>query len=270
MAASSCFARRVGPIACDPNGWGDANWDPQQGVDGPSSVFIDTFTIETDGTIAYQLTPKTATGTYPQVFANTANLGGTLEAQYLPGFYANKSFYDNIIEAGDRNGTFDAVEDNSLLLNTKAIYDGNNVDLKVTRTAFDQIKGLTKNQDSAAGGIENIYGKLPGSGVNPATTNPFAQLVANLFLINDKRDYAALLDQLSGAQFAQELQSVLWSLRPLNESITDRMDCGVNQSNIGPVARGYDDKAWVAMNPRLLQTGTGAGLGTGVGRLEQQ
>ena len=103
--------------ACDPNGWGDANWDPQQGVDGPSSVFIDTFTIE-DGTIAYQLTPRTATGTYPQVFADTANLGGTLEAQYLPGFYADKSFYDNIIEAGDRNGTFDAVEDNSLLLKT--------------------------------------------------------------------------------------------------------------------------------------------------------
>ena len=56
--------------ACDPNGWGDANWDPQQGVGGPSSVFIETLTIETNGTIAYQLTPKTASGTYPQVFAN--------------------------------------------------------------------------------------------------------------------------------------------------------------------------------------------------------
>ena len=235
--------------ACDPKGWGDANWDPQQGVGGPSSVFIDTLTIESDGTIAYQLTPKTASGTYPQVFANTANLGGTLQAQFLPGFYANKSFYDNIIEAGDRNGAFDAVADNSLLLKTKAIDDGNNVDLKVTRTAFDQIKGLTKNQDSAAGGIENVHGKLPGPGVDPATTNPFAQLVANLFLISDKNDYAALLDQLSGSQFAQELQSVLWSLRPLNESITDRMDCGVNQSNIGPVSGSYGDKALGGYEP---------------------
>ena len=235
--------------SCDPNGWGNADWDPQQGVDGPSNVFIDTFTVQSDGTIAYQLTPRTATGTYPQVFANTANLGGTLEAQYLPGFYANKSFYDNIIEAGVRNGTFDTVEDNSLLLNTKVIYDGDNVDLSVKRTAFDQIKGLNRNQDSAAGAIENIYPKLPGSGVDPATTNPFAQLVANLFLINNKRDYSALLDQLSGAQFAQELQSVLWSLRPLNELITDRMDCGLNQSNIGPVARGYDDKALGGYEP---------------------
>ena len=73
--------------------------------------------------------------------------------------------------------------------------------------------------------------------MDPATTNPFTQLVANLFLISDKNDYAALLDQLSGSQFAQEFQSVLWSLRPLNESITDRMDCGLNQSNIGPVVR---------------------------------
>ena len=49
------------------------------------------------------------------------------------------------------------------------------------------------------------------------------------------------------------------------------MDCGLNQSNIGPVARGYDDKALGGYEPlRLLQTGTGAGLGTGVGRLEQQ
>jgi outer membrane autotransporter protein len=235
--------------SCDPNGWGDANWDPQQGLDGPSSVFIDTFTIETDGTVAYQLTPRAATGTYPQVFAYTANLGGTLEAQFLPGFYADKSFYDNIIEAGDRNGTFDAVEDNSLLLKTNVIYDGDNVDLRVERTAFDHIKGLTKNQDSAAGAIENVYPKLPGPGVDPATTNPFEQLVSNLFLINDKRDYAALLDQLSGSQFAQELQSVLWSLRPLNESITDRMDCGLNQSNIGPIARGYDDKALGGYEP---------------------
>ena len=257
--------------ACDPKGWGDANWDPQQGVEDPSSVFIDTFTIESDGTIAYQLTPKTASGTYPQVFANTANLDGTLEAQFLPGFYANKSFYDNIIEAGDRNGAFDAVDDNSLLLKTKAIDDGNNVDLKVKRTAFDQIKGLTRNQDSAAGGIENIYGKLPGPGVDPATTNPFAQLVANLFLISDKRDYAALLDQLSGSQFAQELQSVLWSLRPLNESITDRMDCGVNQSNIGPVARGYDDKALGGYEPfGCFRPGQVQAWATGMGRLEQQ
>ena len=33
------------------------------------------------------------------MFANTANLDGTLAAQFLPGFYADHTFYDNIIEA---------------------------------------------------------------------------------------------------------------------------------------------------------------------------
>ena len=41
-------------------------------------------------------------------------------------------------------------------------------------------------------------------------------------------DYQWGLDQLSGSQFAQSLQSVLWSLSPLNASITDRMDCSLN------------------------------------------
>ena len=235
--------------ACDPKGWSDANWDPQQRVDGPSSVFIDTVTIETDGAIAYQLTPRTATGTYPQVFANTANLGGTLEAQYLPGFYANKSFYDDIIVSGGRFGTFDNVEDNSLFLKATAIYDGNNVDLSVKRTPFNKIGGLTKNEKSAAGGIERVFKKLPGPGVNPATTNTFDQFVASLFTINNKTEFSTLLDQLSGAQFAQELQSVLWSLRPFNEAITDRMDCSLNHSNIGPVAGGYNDKSLGAYQP---------------------
>jgi uncharacterized protein with beta-barrel porin domain len=229
--------------SCDPNGWDNANWDPQEGADEPSVVFIDSFRVRPGGTIVYQLTSRTASGMYPQIFANTTDLSGTQEAQYSPGFYANKFGYDNVIEAGARIGTFERVEDNSLLLNTEAIYDGNNVDLSVTRTAFDKVSGLTKNQRAASGGIEHIYSKLPGTDVNPATTNSFDQMVANLFTIDNKNDYSAVLDQLTGSQFAQELQSVLWSLRPLNESITDRMDCGLKQSNIGPVVRGYDNKA---------------------------
>jgi trimeric autotransporter adhesin len=232
--------------ACDPNGWGDANWDPQKGGNGSSQVLIDTFTVQSDGTLAYQLTPNNTPGSpgipgdYPQVFANTANLAGTLEAQFLPGFYANKTFYDNILQANVRNGTFDVVEDNSLFLKATAIYDGNsNVDLSVKRTPFNRIGGLTKNEKSAAGGIEHAFKKLPGPGVDPSTTNAFDQFVASLFTINNKKEFSTLLDQLTGAQFAQELQSVLWSLRPLNESITDRMDCSLNHSNIGPVASGY-------------------------------
>ena len=224
--------------SCDPNAW-DTNWDPQEGTDEPSLVFVDTFRVHSDGAIVHQLTPRTAPGTYPQVFANTANLSGTLEANYLPGFYANEFHYQNVIEASSRIGSFARVEDNSLLLTTEAIYDGNNVDLSVKRTAFDKVSGLTENQSAVGGGIEHIYSKLPGTDVNPAATDSFAQMVARLFTIDNKQDYSAVLNQLTGAQYAQELQSVLWSLRPLNEAITDRMDCRLNHSNVGPVGTGY-------------------------------
>ena len=223
--------------SCDPDAW-DANWDPQEGADKPSLVVIDTFSMRSDGTISPQLTPRTASGTYPQVFAKTANLRGALEAQYLPGFYTDKFDYDNVIKAGSRIGTFEKVGDNSLLLNTEAVYEGNNVDLSVTRTAFNEVSGLTKNQGAVAGGIEHIYSELPDPDVNPATTTPFDQTVAKLFTIDNKQSYRAVLDQLTGAQYAQELQSVVWSLRPLNLAITDRMDCTLNDSNVGPVAKG--------------------------------
>jgi trimeric autotransporter adhesin len=224
--------------SCDANAW-DTNWDPQEGADQPSLVFIDTLRVHSDGAIVHQLTPRTAPGTYPQVFANTATLSGTLEANYLPGFYANEFHYQNVIETGSRIGSFARVDDNSLLLTTEAIYDGNNVDLSVKRTAFDKVSGLTENQSAVGGGIEHIYSKLPGTDVNPAATDSFAQMVAKLFTIDNKHDYSAVLNQLTGAQYAQELQSMLWSLRPLNEAITDRMDCRLNH-NVGPVATGYD------------------------------
>ena len=195
--------------------------------------------MHSDGAIVHQLTPRTAPGTYPQVFANTATLSGTLEANYLPGFYANELHYQNVIKTGSRIGSFARVDDNSLLLTTKAIYDGNNVDLSVKRTAFDKVSGLTENQSAVGGEIEHIYSKLPGTDVNPAATNSFAQMVAKLFTIDNKHDYSAVLNQLTGAQYAQELQSMLWSLRPLNEAITDRMDCRLNH-NVGPVATGYN------------------------------
>ena len=243
--------------SCDPGGWGNANWDPQSGLQGPSMVYINTFTVGGDGTIVYQLTPNT--DSHPQVFANQANLGGTLVAQYLPGFYANNQTYDDLIVAGNAVGganSFNNVKDNSLLLNTTVIYDGNTVDLNTTRTDFNAVKGLTKNEHSAATGIEDIYKKLIGKG-NPASTNSFDQLVASLFTIDNKTSYAAVLDQLSGAQYAQQLQSVLWSLRPLDAVITDRMDCSSNHPKAlpgVPGVPGYSYQPGGCFIPGQLQT----------------
>jgi uncharacterized protein with beta-barrel porin domain len=228
--------------ACDPSGWAAINWNPQSqaAVDGPSFVHVDTFTVQSDGTISYQLTPRSAPGTYPQVFANNVNMGGgTLNVQYLPGFYGNKTTYDEIIASGTPingvgtgvNGTgFAVVKDNSFLLQTTAFVDENGqaIDAQATRTPFNQVPGLTRNEKAVGGGFEKAFSKLSPN-VNPATTNSFDQLLANLFTINNAIDYASILQELSGAQYAQVLQSVLFSLNPLNESITDRMDCNLNQ-----------------------------------------
>ncbi len=51
------------------------------------------------------------------------------------------------------------------------------------------------------------------------------------------------MDQLSGAQYGQLLQSLLWSARPLNESITDRMDCGGVDAQIPALNAGTVDRA---------------------------
>jgi outer membrane autotransporter protein len=117
--------------------------------------------------------------------------------------------------------------DNSFLLQTTAFLDENNqaIDLLTTRTAFNQVPGLTQNEKAVGGGLEKAFSKLSPS----SPTNSFNQLLENLFFIDSAKQYALTLDELSGAQYAQVLQSVLFSLNPLNESITDRMDCNLNQ-----------------------------------------
>ncbi len=116
-------------------------------MNGPSYVVIDEFTVQRDGTLSYQLTPNNTAGgptggDYPQVNADTANLDGTLSAQFLPGFYQDKTTYEAIISADTLNGRFAWVKDNSVLLNTRAVYDGGTVDLTVTRSPFDKVSDL--------------------------------------------------------------------------------------------------------------------------------
>ena len=202
-------------------------------------------------------TPTSFTpGSYSQVFANTASLSGTVQALYLAGFYANNTTYQHVVEAGTLTGGFASVTDNSILLNTTAdVHAGSPgfVNLNVTRTAFGAVPGLTQNQSAAGGGIEAVYSKLPGPGVDPSTTNAFDQLVSKLFTIDNAADYATVLDQLSGAQYAQQLQSVIWSTRELNQTITDRMECLIDGTSWQ--AGGGEPKPHAAATPGCFQPG---------------
>jgi outer membrane autotransporter protein len=200
-------------------------------VEGPSKVYVDGFDMGKRGTLQLHLTEDNSPGAYPTITGNVANLRGKLAAHYQTGvLFDDKVIYDNVIVAGTRNGEFEKVVDNSILLKTIAIYnDDQNVDLKVKRVAFDDVSGLTKNQKAAASGIEKVYDDLPSSG-------PFSNIVKDLFSLSGA-EYAAAMDQLAGAEYAQLMQSVLRSNGQINGTITDRMDCAIEPN---PLAEGAD------------------------------
>ncbi|MFL6735440.1 MAG: autotransporter domain-containing protein [Sphingomonas sp.] len=203
-AASSCG---VGTLTVNGGGNLHLTVDP---VDGPSYVFINTFNMGADGTLTYDLPPATGgtatPGTYPQIFADTANLDGTLVANIASssGLY-DTTLYDNIIDANVRNGTFDACVINgiptaSLLLHAGCVYDNqNNVDLAVTRTPFDQVAGLNGNGVAVGTGLDSYF--------DVGLTGGAANMFADLFLMTDAANYNTALNMLSGSSYANYLNS---------------------------------------------------------------
>ena len=179
-------------------------------VDGPSYAFVNTFTVNSDGTLTLDLpaaTGGTATpGTYPQIFADTANLSGTLVANISsPNGLYDTTTYDNVIDANVRNGEFDqclinGIPTGSLLLHFGCVYDAdNNVDLALTRKPFDQIAGLNANGVAVGTGLDSYF--------NVNLTGGAANMFADLFLISDAANFNVALNQLSGSVYANYLNS---------------------------------------------------------------
>lgn len=179
------------------------------GKETPASVFVDKFSVASGGTLTLNLDATTGgtqpPGTYSKIITNSASLAGKLLVNIkLPGgLLADNYFWDNVIDANSLSGTFDSCSANgsgSFLVSFKCIYDNaNNVDLSLARTAFNQVPGLTRNEASAAGGIEALY--------SPTLTGPFGTLVGQLFKASNASAYAAALNELTGAAYAGYLQS---------------------------------------------------------------
>ncbi|MCP4315571.1 MAG: autotransporter outer membrane beta-barrel domain-containing protein, partial [Hyphomicrobiales bacterium] len=178
---------------------------------GPSEVNIDTFTVQSDGTLGLQIDPLLSSS----VDANTATLAGTIMVTALPALYASSQTYANVIDAGARIGTFDTEMINTPLLDLSVIYDGNTVDLAVTRNAFDSIAGLTPNQMSVAGAIESSYSTGLGGG--------YGGLIMELFGL-DEEGYTDALDQLSGVEYAGALQAATGSFNQFLDAINQRVN----------------------------------------------
>ena len=159
----------------------------------------------------------------PGVEAETANVNGRIFALYNPGFYDDETHYQDVVETapgGLMVGDTFTVEDNSALLDTEAQIDPENdsIDLVTTRQGFGALEGLSHNQRAVGNAIERVF----DAGLDPESQ--FGQNVANLFVLADG-EYQDFLKQLTGAEFANYLQSVLWSTRTIKRTITERMEC---------------------------------------------
>jgi uncharacterized protein with beta-barrel porin domain len=218
--------------ASDPNGCGQGALNINNGgalvledrrfsgvaamYDGPSHAFLNSLDLRaassgSAGTLALGLEPAAggvqAAGMYTQLFADTANLAGTLEARLATkdGLFEDSYSWDNVVDANTLNGRFDRCiiggnYANSALLNFSCSYDNaGNVDLALTRVAFDAVAGLNRNATSVGSAIEDIY--------NTGLTGGVANLVSDLFRTGDAAGYSRALNMLSGSSYANYLQS---------------------------------------------------------------
>ena len=203
----------------------------------------------------------------PGVEAETANVNGRIFALYNPGFYDDETHYQDVVETAPGGlvvGDTFTVEDNSALLETEAQIDPENdsIDLVTTRQGFGALEGLSHNQRAVGNAIERVF----DAGLDPESQ--FGQNVANLFVLADG-EYQDFLKQLTGAEFANYLQSVLWSTRTIKRTITERMECDAGYA-AGAVANvnGLQVKPSADLTPiGCFTPGTGHIWGRGSGTL---
>jgi outer membrane autotransporter protein len=102
---------------------------------------------------------------------------------------------------------------------------------------------LTENQTALGAYFNDVAADSSG---------PFAGLLTSLAGISGAADYRNALDQLMGAEYAQHLQSVLWSTRGINRVVTERMECG---SDGGAYAQADGSKVLPAADAFIPATG---------------
>jgi uncharacterized protein with beta-barrel porin domain len=135
-----------------------------------------TLGIRVDATLAHDVLTASA----------GANLAGTVRALVQPGIYGATQTYSGVMTSGGLTGAFTAAESTSPFLVATAINNGNNVDLTLTRVAFNAVAGLTDNQRAVASGLEGAY--------SPALTGNAATIYGNVFAATS----VTVFDALSG------------------------------------------------------------------------
>jgi len=211
---------------------------------GPSKVYVDSFTNAGGGILAIETPVHNTTGevpyaSYPQVFTNSADItGGVLEIRPSSGVNDSGLYDDSyvlndvIVSTTAIKGDLAAVNTRSVLLTGAAHKDKLNgptqvagandtLDVQITRVAFDAVAGLDRNETSVASAIEGTYdptlSTAPGS---------YGSVLADLFKFDDATQYAGALEQLAATQYAGYLRSSTMAGARFNGLIYDMAECG--------------------------------------------
>ncbi|WP_187107773.1 autotransporter outer membrane beta-barrel domain-containing protein [Sphingomonas xanthus] len=200
-------------------------------IDGPSGAYLEQLDITAGGTIVFELpTGADPESAYPQIFADVANLDGTLLVRSQAGLYDDSYLFENVIDADVRNGQFDhcGIDGDPALLSLSCVYDSQgNVDLKLDRVAFDAVAGLTRNQRAVGSGIEAVYDlDLEGD---------FGEMVGQLFTF-DEDGYRRAVDQLTGSSHAAYMQSFNAIGVQQNDLIDRAVGCELPMSELSSLA----------------------------------
>ncbi|MCH7806997.1 MAG: hypothetical protein IH995_07635, partial [Proteobacteria bacterium] len=192
---------------------------------GPSVAYVDNYTQTSSGTLAVNIFPSSGTNSLGQINALTASLAGTIQVNVVAGLYANSQTYQDVVVATTLTGTWDTfvINTNTPFLSVIPIYPGDDTaDLSLVRNAFTSVGGMTLNQMAAASGIENSY--------STSLTGPYAAMISQMFTFGSST-FISAVEQLHGADYAQNMMTNLGSMAPLNYSIDDRLNAGPIASN---------------------------------------
>jgi uncharacterized protein with beta-barrel porin domain len=202
--------------------------------DGPAGVNVDSFTLASGSTLQLQMPSSTlapeAQAAFPYVNANAVTLTGAnlvLVMNTPNGLFDDAYVFNDVIDGETRTGQFASVTTNtgSVLLAPAAVYDANaNVDITLTRVAFDAVAGLTPNQAAVGGALQAVY--------TPTQDGDYGKLLANLFLISDPAVYGDAMNQLSGAQYAGHMQAVRNNALQVSTLVADQIDCAVTKGEV--------------------------------------
>ena len=183
-------------------------------------VNVDNYNNAAGGTVGFELTPSTNPADYAHInVAKTANLDGTISADYRAGLYANTQTYEDVIVAGAQVGSFASVVDNSALLDTTVRYDGAfTVDLITKRRpgGFCGISGKTGNQSQVCEALNHAFGTAAGDG-------DYAFVVGEMFTLPTASAVRRAYDQLGGAQHADAIDIALRNSNYLSRAVEGRL-----------------------------------------------